>query len=115
MSLGTVIAYRVIFSGEPPVGTLTFVSVDCAALIGLLPDAIVEQPALWMDAIHDDDRERFVQTTAQLIANGEPVTRHYRVRDGETGTYQMIEDRLTAELDDAGQVIGYAARISKAH
>jgi hypothetical protein len=109
------IVYRVTFSGEPPVGTLTFVSDDCAALIGALADDIIDRPVLWLEAIHDDDRERFVQTTAQLIADGNPVTRHYRLRHGSTGAYQLVEDRLTAALDAAGQVSGYEAHITKAH
>lgn len=96
-------------------GTLAFVSADCAALIGADPDAIVDHPALWLEAIHDDDRDQFVQTTAQLIADGDPVTRHYRIRDVTTGAYQLIEDRLTADLDAAGRVIGYEAHITRAH
>jgi PAS domain-containing protein len=106
------VAYRVVFSGDPPTGTLEFVSEACAALAGTTPDVIVERPAVWMEAIHDDDREAFVQTTAALIAHGHAVTRHYRVCDA-AGTYQMIEDRLTATLDEAGNVVGYEAAVTK--
>lgn len=109
------VAYRVTFSGEPPVGSLAFVSADCAALIGADPDAIVDHPALWLEAIHDDDRDQFVQTTAQLIADGDPVTRHYRIRDVATGAYQLIEDRLTADLDAAGRVIGSTSHSRDRH
>jgi PAS domain-containing protein len=106
------VAYRVVFSGDPPTGTLEFVSEACAALAGTTPDVIVERPAVWMEAIHEDDREAFVQTTAALIADGHAVTRHYRLRDA-AGVYQMIEDRLTAMLDARGEVTGYEAVIAK--
>jgi len=106
------IAYRVVFTGDPPVGALEFVSDACAALIGLSAAAIVERPHLWLQAIHDEDREAFVQTTAQLIADGAAVTRHYRVRGGN-GAYQLIEDRLAASVDVNGDVIGYESVIVK--
>ncbi len=109
----TDIAYRVDFVGEPPVGSLAFVSEACAALVGIEAAAIVASPALWMDAIHPDDRQDFVQTTTQLILSGEAVTRHYRVRHSETGAFQMVTDRLTAAINDKGDVVGYEAVVTK--
>lgn len=109
------IAYRVEFIGEPPVGRLVLVSDACAALIGRAADVIVASPSLWMDAIHPDDRQDFVQTTSQLLIGGEAVTRHYRVRHERTGAYQMITDHLTATVDADGAIVGYEAVVTKAN
>lgn len=108
------IGYRVIFVGNPPSGMLEFVSDACAALIDAAADDVIASPGMWMEAIHEDDKETFVQTTAQLIVHGEPVTRHYRVR-GADGAYQMIEDRLAATVNGAGEVTGYESSITKAN
>lgn len=109
------IAYRVEFVGDPPVGRLVLVSDACAALIGRAAAVIVASPALWMNAIHPDDRDDFVQTTSQLIVSGETVTRHYRVQHSVTGGWQMITDRLTATVNDSGAVMGYEAVVTKAN
>jgi PAS domain-containing protein len=109
------IAYRVVFVGDPAVGHLEFVSDVCAALIGSTGDQIVERPAIWTEAIHPDDLDEFIQTTAQLIASGEPVTRNYRVRSVESDTYRMIEDRLAASFQDDGRVTGYEAVVTLAN
>lgn len=109
------IAYRVEFMGQPPVGVLTFVSDACAALVGFEAAVIVATPTTWMNAIHPDDRDGFVQTTTQLLVDGVAVTRHYRVRHDATGDYQMIEDRLVATVNAHGDVTGYEAVVTKAH
>lgn len=106
--------YRVVFVGEPAVGHLEFVSDACAALIGCPADEIVAHPGLWTDAIHPDDRDEFIQTTAQVIAHGTPQARSYRLRHAETGAYRMVEDHLTATLHDEGHVIGYSAIVTLA-
>ena len=108
-------AYRVVFLGEPPVGQLEFVSDVCAALIGLAADEIVAHPGKWTDAIHPDDRDEFVQTTAQVIAHGTPQARSYRLRHADTDAYRMVEDHLTAILHDEGHVIGYQAVVTLAN
>ena len=108
-------AYRVAFVGDPPVGHLEFVSDVCAALIGLSPDEVVARPGLWTAAIHPDDREEFVQTTAQVILNGESSVRSYRLYHPELDAHRMVEDRLTALRDDEGHVIGYEAVVTLAN
>ena len=107
--------YRVVFVGEPPVGHLEFVSDACAALIGLAAEEIVAHPGLWTAAIHPDDRDAFVQTTAEVILSGTASVRTYRLLHRETGAYRRVEDHLTATLHDEGHVIGYAAVVTLAN
>ncbi len=109
------VAYRVVFVGEPPVGLLEFVSDACAALIGLDAAEIVAHPGAWTEAIHPDDRDDFVQTTAQGIISGAPQSRSYRLRHVGTGAYRMVEDHLTATLHDEGHVVGYEAVVTLAN
>jgi len=107
-------AYRVMFVGDPPVGHLEFVSDACAALIGLSADEVVAHPGLWTAAIHPEDRDDFVQTTAQVILNGTSSIRTYRLHHPETGEYRRVEDHLTAMLHEEGHVIGYEAVVTLA-
>lgn len=108
------VAYRVEFIADPPVGHLEFVSDACAALIGLEADDVIAHPGLWTEAIHPDDRDAFVQTTAQVIVNGVAIDRSYRLRHPEMDAYRMVEDRLTPLLHDDGRVIGYEAVVTLA-
>jgi len=108
-------AYRVVFLGDPPVGHLECVSDACAALIGLEADEVIAHPGVWSEAIHPDDRDAFVQTTAQVILNGVAVDRSYRLRHPETGAYRMVQDHLTATLHEDGHVIGYEAVVTLAN
>ena len=88
---------------------------SAGAVIGLDAAEIVAHPGAWTEAIHPDDRDDFVQTTAQGIISGAPQSRSYRLRHVGTGAYRMVEDHLTATLHDEGHVVGYEAVVTLAN
>jgi PAS domain S-box-containing protein len=61
-----------------PISTV-FVSPQVEGLTGYPLDRWIDEPELWLSAIHDDDRERMSAVTADHAANGTPISEEYRM------------------------------------
>jgi PAS domain S-box-containing protein len=61
-----------------PFSTL-HVSPQVEALTGYPPGRWIDDPHLWLQTVHDDDRERVLALTAEHLAQGTPISEEYRI------------------------------------
>ncbi len=75
--------YTVLPSDGPK---LLYVSSQIERILGYQPEEIMARPALWEQALYDDDRERVLAARAHALQTGEPLSLEYRIhaRDGRT-------------------------------
>ena len=72
---------------------------------GIDPEAIVPELSTWTSRIHDDDRERVLDTLSRSVeARDEAWSAQYRFRRAD-GTYAHVVDRGYLLLDDRGTPI----------
>ncbi len=89
---------------QPMAGAVTFVSDRTKDILGYDSDDFLREPALWGQAIHPEDRDRVGESTMRVIQTGKGVTREYRLRHRDSGTYRWMEDRVVPQLDARGRV-----------
>ncbi|MGB3632978.1 MAG: PAS domain-containing protein, partial [Rubrobacteraceae bacterium] len=77
----------VIYTGEDlanPYST-KYVSPQIENLLGYTPDDFIQNPDLWREVLHPEDRDRVLGEAARAAETGEPFNTEYRMlsRDGE--------------------------------
>jgi PAS domain S-box-containing protein len=84
-----------------------YVSPQIEEVLGFHPNDWVENPQLWMDRLHPDDREEVLDETARSVEAGEPFMLEYRMvaRDGRVVWLHDVASVLTR--DDAGKATRY--------
>jgi PAS domain S-box-containing protein len=84
-----------------------YVSPQIEEVLGFHPDDWVENPRLWMDRLHPDDREEVLDETTRSVDAGEPFMLEYRMvaRDGRVVWLHDVASVLTR--DDAGKATRY--------
>ncbi|MFZ3154137.1 phosphodiesterase DibA [Pseudomonas sp.] len=88
-----------------------------AALLGIQPDALGDNPQHWLQRLHADDRASFERNLEQRLAarNPAPYEVNYRLRH-QDGSYRWIQSRGRLLLDEHGQaerLIGTASDITQ--
>ena len=88
-----------------------------AALLGIQPDALGDNPQQWLQRLHADDRASFDRNLEQRLAarNPEPYEVNYRLLH-QDGSYRWIQSRGRLLLDEHGQaerLIGTASDITQ--
>ena len=81
----------------------TYVSPYSIELLGYTPDELVEDPTLWDDIVHPDDRDRVFAETNAVELNGRPFQQQYRVvrKDGQV---RWVRDDATLIEDPASRI-----------
>jgi PAS domain S-box-containing protein/putative nucleotidyltransferase with HDIG domain len=87
-------------------GRARFVSNRADQILGYQPREFMNDPALWFSLLHPDDALATREQTAAIFASRQPGARVYRVRHKHTGEYRWIEDHVTPQVDQNGNVIG---------
>ncbi len=85
-------------NGYPIVG----ISGDIKRLLGYDAGQLLENPALWLQSVHPDDRERVAAGLGNLASLGH-CCHDYRVRHRD-GHYVWLRDELKLSHDAAGKV-----------
>jgi PAS domain S-box-containing protein len=101
------IVYAVKTTSDHLLGSVQFFSNRTAAMLGFDPQDFMDNPNLWFSIIHPDDLDKVKKATHAMIENGNQVIRTYRVRHKITDEYFWIEDKVSPQCDDIGNVIGY--------
>jgi len=91
---------------DPRSGVPEFVSARVEAVTGLAPQAFMDDPSLWFQLVHPEDKGPVIASTARVLASREPGVREYRLRN-RSGDYVWIEDRIVPQLDGDGRSVGY--------
>ena len=99
--------YRVRMAQDSLRGMVEFVSPQCERLTGRPPADFLQNPALWIECIHPDDRAVLFQTTQEILQGGREGSRYYRIRNTASGEYRWVADRVVPLFDEHGHVTGY--------
>jgi len=79
----------------------TYVSANVAEVLGYPPQSFIDNPSLWLDSIHPDDRERVARKMAELFATGR-WRGEYRFRHAD-GSWRWLADDCRLVRDAAGE------------
>jgi PAS domain S-box-containing protein len=84
-----------------------YVSPQIEEVLGFRPDDWAENPRLWIDRLHPEDRAEVLDETARSVDAGEPFMLEYRMiaRDGRVVWLHDVASVLTR--DDAGKATRY--------
>lgn len=79
-----------------------YMSPQVEGMLGYAPEEWIANPALWVELLHSEDRERVLDEHERTRQSGEPFSAEYRLlrRDGRT---VWMRDKATPVLDDNGR------------
>jgi PAS domain S-box-containing protein len=101
------IIYSVSFeNGSSMNGDVSFVSKQTEKILGYTPEEFIQNPQLWFNAIHPDDKEKVVEETNSIFKSHELRSRIYRMKNKISGEYVWIEDRVTFLFNKEGEITG---------
>lgn len=109
------IVYRL--TNEAPVAQITYISPQIEEVFGYAVQEWLDDPSLWVEALHSDDRERVFGAWGAAVAAGEPYLDEYRLvrPDGRT---IWVRERLIPIRDADGAVVewqGLTLDVTEAH
>lgn len=88
----------------------TFVSGDFQAITGYAFAQVLENPALWAQRLHEDDRERVLSALDERSATGK-LSVEYRWRCAD-GSYKNFHDQAVLLRDADGHPVEYAGTLT---
>ncbi len=100
------VVYIVRPTEDPLRSTVEYVSERAREITGFEPAAFRRDPELWFRLLHPEDVPAVQASTLAVLETREGCTRFYRLRNGETGEYLWIEDRIAPILDAGGTLTG---------
>ena len=83
--------------------TLVYVSDNIEAILGYVPDDIINKPNFWFEHIHPDDRLRILKNMVELFSSGH-YEDDYRVMD-TSGNYHWFNNQLNMVYDSGGEPV----------
>ena len=100
----------VIFRGSGETMQTTYISPNSRAVLGFTPEEFIENPHLWVEQTHPDDRAGVEAQLVQAVSTGQRLlTYEYRFQIRE-GTYRNLMASVRFERDGATgetEVLGY--------
>ncbi len=93
---------QVIDSDDPSLTNTTYISPQVERMLGHASWESIENPGMWRDMLHPDDRDRVLAQDAHGNLTGEPFSMEYRMiaRDGRV---VWIHDEATVVRDQEGR------------
>jgi len=82
---------------------LNYFSENIEAMTGYAASMWIADESLWVNHLHPDDRQRIL-ANQEIILNEGILTHEYRFRCSD-GSYIWVHDKLTAQRDDAGEIV----------
>ena len=80
-------------------GRLAYMSPRITGMLGVRPEALVDDPELWPSLIHPDDRASAIEAYFAHWRTGEPLRAEYRMRTAD-GRYVWVRDEAYGMPDD---------------
>jgi PAS domain S-box-containing protein len=97
---------------EPDRVSLDYLSPQLEQMLGMPLAAWIDDPWMWFDAIHPDDRDRSIQTSKRTWRTGERWESEYRIIAGD-GSIKWLADRGTCvERDHQGRPVRFVGSIA---
>ena len=104
---GPVVAYSYELDpaeGESEPGLrVTYLSPQAADLVGFPVDRWIDEPLVWFEMMHPDDRERIAQHAEVVWRTGEPWTYHYRMIRSDGEVIWLLDTGGMLERDAMGR------------
>ncbi len=94
-------------NADPFRAKVEFVSGQVENIVGYSVEEFLRDPRFWLSIIHRDDLPVVAESARRLVAERKGGTRIYRVRNGTSGSYLWMEDKVVPRVDDAGRITGY--------
>ncbi len=91
------VVYVVDVTDDPSAGRVVFLSDRVRGATGYAPPEFLDNPQLWMSAIHPDDQASVASDTRRMLADHVPILRVYRMRHKQSGDWRWIEDRVVPQ------------------
>jgi len=88
-----------------PRGRLTHMSESFMKFLGLTPAQNLGDG--WLNALHPDEREKFLEVWRESFKSGKPWNKRSRVR-GADGSYHLVHTHGAPVRDDKGQILCWA-------
>lgn len=101
------IVYLVEINGGPFLGEMKFISERVETVTGYKKEEFQKSPELWLSIVHQDDKEKLIESTNRILTSGNSDTRIYRICHRKTREYRWIEDIVVPKLDDNNKVVGF--------
>jgi len=101
------IIYLISMKNHSHPGIMELVSGQAERIIGYQPHEFTDNPELWYDIIHPEDRSAFFECTGKILREKYSGICLYRVKHKITGDYIWLEDKISPSFDKKGHVTGY--------
>ncbi|HET9248984.1 MAG TPA: PAS domain S-box protein, partial [Actinomycetota bacterium] len=85
------------------ISTTLYVSPQIETIWGYTQQEWTADPAIWIDGLHPDDRDRILEAVERHNAFGEPFEVEYRLR-AKDGRWTWVGDHATAVRDENGRI-----------
>lgn len=82
---------------------LLYISPALEPIYGLMPQAMQDDPTLWLQVVHPQDMPIAQASNAELLKSGQ-ASCHYRIRSA-SGQVKWVSDRKRLIRDDEGRVV----------
>ncbi|MBA4136003.1 MAG: hypothetical protein C0518_01650 [Opitutus sp.] len=100
-------------SDAQPPHRARFISTHVEELIGFRAETLLEQPGLWAECLHPDDRERVLKDLHTVPVTGS-LTHEYRIRHRD-GSWRSVQDTLrlvTNPIDHSQEIVGHCIDVT---
>jgi len=103
----------IVYSFSPEHGLKQWHSPHIHSILGVSPRDLLEQPSLWDDSVHPDDRP-LIAAAMDQARQGRPMDVEYRIK-GPDGSWRRLHDRATPFRDETGELLlaGVAVDVSE--
>ena len=104
---GPVVAYSYELDPDDAAGNpsirITYLSPQVADLVGFSVDHWFDEPLIWFEMMHPDDRERIAQQAQAIWRTGEPWSYHYRMIRSDGEVIWLLDTGGMLERDPLGR------------
>lgn len=89
---------------DPVQNRLSYASPAAGPIWGFHPDALLEDPGLWMRTVHPQDAERVSSTLEYVARHRQSNSQQYRIQTTD-GAWRWLRDRAYPICDEQGTLI----------
>ncbi|MDH5765332.1 MAG: PAS domain-containing protein [Gammaproteobacteria bacterium] len=91
-----------VFAADPENYNILYVNTGIRNILGYRQEECLEQPRLWWDSIHIDDKEKISQEISVVIQTGEEKDLSYRIHL-KNGDISWVRNNIVVKTDPANQ------------
>jgi PAS domain S-box-containing protein len=102
----------VLRSWDPPHVAIEYLSPQLGDLLGMSADAWIDNPMVWFDMIHPDDRDGMLAASRHTWLTGEPWASEYRILAGDGRIVWLADRGHCVERDEHGHPMRFLGTIA---